>query len=202
MKKWLALFLLVLTAAPVWAAPGNPGNLVGVLLLVLLYGILSASCIGWALLAVVVWRPRVQKAGRLLNQRPGASFFMGLLSLGWWLLSIAVAERIKVFGLVVVLTSVLLIGLVMAGLPALLVQLGRGLMHLEERNFGPVMQVILGGCLLFLAGGLPWLGWLLLLGSGLTAAGSSLLSYFIPEPGEAPADDNPRATSPLQSVQD
>ncbi|MCA9796417.1 MAG: hypothetical protein KC910_31635 [Candidatus Eremiobacteraeota bacterium] len=177
MRKILAI---VLFPGLAWAAPG-PDKVVGLLLLYLAYFALVCCAVGFALFSAVVFNARVRSAGLALEKRPGASWLMGVLSIGWLLLSFGIAERAPGLGIFAVITVVLLVGLVLLGLPALLSRLGQGLLRLDEREASQARRIALGGALLFLAGGFPWLGQLLLVMAFLTSAGAALLSFVLPE---------------------
>lgn len=193
------VFAVVLMPGLAWAAPG-PDKLIGLLLVYLVYFAVVLCAVGGALFAAVVLRARVESAGHALEKRPGASWLMGVLSLGWLLLSFGIAERAPGLGIFAVLTVVLLVGLVLLGLPALLSRLGHGLLRLDEREASPARRIGLGGALLFLAGGFPWLGQLLLVMAFLTSGGAALLSFVLPEHraelrlASLPGEDSTRAT--------
>ncbi len=184
-SRLLAGFLVSLPLAA-WAGPAQ--NLAAFFFLYLVYFAICLCAVGWALFSAVVWSERVRRSGGALQKRPGASFFMGLLSIGWLLLSMGMAEAAPAAGILVLFTLVFLVGLVLLGLPALLARLGGGLLRLDDRQATPLRQIAVGGFLLFLAGGFPWLGQLLLLMAFLTAAGSALLSFVMAEARAADED--------------
>ena len=185
------LFWLTLATVPAWALP-PAGHLGAIVLLYMVYGICATACLGWALLAAVVWRRKVRGAARALSRKPTPSLIMGVLALGWVLLSIGIAENAGgLFGALAMVMLLIFIGLLMAGLPGLLQKLGRGFLQLQGNEGSPPREIFWGAVLIFSAGAFPYLGWLLLLGAGVTSAGGALLSMFMPNEEEAP-DIGPR----------
>lgn len=182
MKKRWTFTLMLLLMAPAYA---NPKALTGVLTYGVLAAMLGAVSIGWATLAAVVWRKRVIMAAQGLSERPTASLVMGTLAFGWLLLSMGLAQNAGgPFGLLAVAMLIAFVGLLLAGLPALLQKLGRGFFALRGMERDYAVEIMWGGILLFLAGALPWLGWLLLLGSAVACSGAALLSWFAPKAEE------------------
>jgi len=111
---------------------------------------------------------------------------MGLLSLGWLLLSLVIAKSAgPVGGLLVVGTVSVLILCALVGMPAILIGLGRRASWMFEGALGVPRQLVLGALLLFAAGGLPWLGYLLLAGVFLWSLGGAVLGFFSGELREA-----------------
>ena len=179
---WI-LGAVVLMASPAYA---NPKMLAGMLAYGVLASMLGAVCVGWATLAAVVWRKRVVMASHGLSDRPTASLVMGFLAFAWLLLSMGLAENAGgIFGPLAIVMLIAFVGLLLAGLPALLQKLGRGFFSLRGMERDYAVEIMWGGILLFLAGALPWLGWLLLLGSALACSGAALLSWIAPR-AEAP----------------
>ena len=178
----VALALVGLTSAPALAAGKAEGPL-AVLLVYILYAIIAACLVGWSFLVSLLARPRVELASKTLATRPMASFIMGLLCLGWLLLSFVIAEAAKgVGGLLVLVTLSILILCAMVGLPAIFVGLGRRASQYFPKNSSLPKELFVGALVLFAAGGFPWLGQLLLMGLLVWALGGSVLSLFAATP--------------------
>lgn len=194
---FLAVAILLLTAGPALAAPGNLAAFGTLVVVYLGYAMLAATVIGWGLLGAVVWTDRVLMAGRALVQKPFASWFLGLSGGVALLLLLAVAEKVRPAALVFFLCFVVYVGLLLLGLPALMGRLGQGVLQLDHREASPLRQVLLGGLLLALAGGLPLLGIILLVMALVTAAGAAMLSFVMPPP------DHPNTRElPVEAVAD
>ena len=179
MKRLLFLSL----STPALAGPVE-GPLAGIAIS-LLYGLLSSCLVGWAFLVTTMVRPRVELTAQVLQKRPLASFVMGLLSLGWLFLAVAIANAApRLGGLLVVVTLSLLVLCALVGLPAILVGLGRRASSLWEGRLSLPKEMLLGAAILFAAGGFPWLGQLLLIGLLLWSCGGAVLGFFAGGPGE------------------
>ena len=173
-------FALALMTMP---AQADDPNLPGVLRFYVVYSVLAFCLLGWAILVVLTARGRVEGAAHTLGQRPLASFIMGMLCFGWLLLALGLAQPLgDLGGLLVAFTMVVLSLCALLGLPAIFMGLGRraslslGVASLALR------EVVLGALVLFAAGGLPFLGWLLLGGVTLWAAGGAVLSLLAGQP--------------------
>ncbi len=193
MKKRHALVILGFLAAPALAKGGAEPLLVAVLVY-LVYLIVSSCLVGWSLLVLAVGRRRVETTSKTLQDRPLASFVMGLLCLGWLLLSLGLAKPLGGLGNLLVLftLSALIIGS-LVGLPAILVGLGRRLAPLWGRPLSVIQEMLVGGAVLAAAGGFPWLGQLMLVGMLIWSCGGAVLSMFAGESSkrEEPLDDEP-----------
>lgn len=155
-----------------------------------LYCLLVVCLLGWAFLVTALVRPRVEATAQVLRKRPLASFLMGLLSLGWLFLSLVIAEALKgIGGLLVVFTLSVLLLCALVGLPAILVGLGRRASQTWGSHLSLPKEMLLGGGILFAAGGFPWLGQLLLVGMLLWSCGGAVLALFAGEPREAEVSD-------------
>jgi hypothetical protein len=173
----LALLLCVLLSGPA-AAAGAQQFWAGVGLYVL-YAMVACCLLGWSFLVTVMVRKRVELTARVLQQRPLASFFMGLLSLGWLILSFVVGQAAGGLGVLLILaTLTILILCALIGLPAILVGLGRRASRMFDGYLGLPKQLSLGALILFSAGGFPWLGQLLLIGVLLWSSGGAVLGFF------------------------
>lgn len=174
----LAALLLLGGSAPA-AAQGQDGNPGGVLMLFLIYGILAGSLLGWSVLVLLMAPGKVESAARSLAARPLACFVMGLLCCGWLLLSLGLARPLgRPGGLLVVLTLSVLVVCSLLGLPAILTGLGRRAGHALGWSSNALHEVAMGAVILFSAGSLPWLGWLLLAGIAVWACGGAVLSFL------------------------
>jgi hypothetical protein len=178
------LTLMAGLATPALARPAE-GALVGIAIYGL-YSLLSCFLVGWAFLVTTLVRPRVELTSQILQKRPLASFFMGLLSLGWLFLAVFIANAApRIGGLVVVATLSVLILCALVGLPAILVGLGRRASQLWDSKLSLPKEMLLGALILFAAGGFPWLGQLLLVGLLLWSCGGAVLGFFAGGPREA-----------------
>jgi hypothetical protein len=111
---------------------------------------------------------------------------MGLLSLGWLFLALIIGDKSGGLGaILVIVTFSILILCALVGLPAILVGLGREASRLWESNLGLPRELLLGGAILFAAGGFPWLGQLLLLGLLIWSSGGAVLGFFAGESKES-----------------
>ena len=183
--KHVPLFFLLST--PALAGPAE-GPLAGIAIYGL-YGLLSMCLVGWAFLVTTMVRSRVELTAQVLQKRPLASFVMGLLSLGWLFLAVAIANAApRLGGLLVVATLSLLILCALVGLPAILVGLGRKATTLWEGHLTLPKEMLLGAAILFAAGGFPWLGQLLLIGLLLWSCGGAVLGFFAGGPREVPRE--------------
>lgn len=188
-RSTLTIGLWALTSMPAFAADKAQGP-IAILVVYILYAVVACCLVGWSFLVSLLARPRVELASKTLNLRPMASFIMGLLCLGWLLLSFVIAEAAKgIGGLLVLVTLSILILCAMVGLPAIFVGLGRRASQYFPNESSLPKELFVGALVLFAAGGFPWLGQLLLLGVLVWALGGAVLSVF--------AGDNPRSSADL-----
>lgn len=184
MRKWQAGLIIALLAAPALAKGGAEPLLVAVLVY-LIYMIVSSCLVGWSLLVLAVGRRRVETTSKTLQDRPLASFVMGLLCLGWLLLSLGLAKPLGgLGGLLVLFTLSALVICALVGLPAILFGLGRRLAPLWGRPVSVIQEMLMGGFVLMAAGGFPWLGQLMLVGMLIWSCGGSVLSMFAGDDGK------------------
>lgn len=177
MKRLALALLLGLTIPALAEGPGE--RLVFGLLAYIVYGFVVLCLLGWSFLVTVLVRPRVELTARVLQKRPLASFFMGLLSLGWLFLALVIGDKSGGLGVIlVVATFSILILCALVGLPAILVGLGRRASALWERKMSLPLEIVLGGGILFAAGGFPWLGQIMLLGLLIWSSGGAVLGFF------------------------
>ena len=156
-----------------------------------IYALVALCLVGWSFLVTALVRRRVELTARVLQRRPLASFLMGLLSLGWLLLSLIIGDKAGgLGGLLVVVTFSILILCSLVGLPAILVGLGGRASEMWESSASLPRKLLLGAAILFSAGGFPWLGQLLLVGVLLWSCGGAVLGFFSGEPGEAAATNS------------
>jgi hypothetical protein len=149
------------------------------LLLYFLYAIFSGCLLGWSFLVLLMAGSKVEAAARTLGQRPLASFVMGMLCCGWLLLSLTLPAAIgPPGGLLVAITMCLLMLFALLGFPAILMGLGRRASIALGLSPSVLREVGLGAAVLFAAGGLPFLGWLMLVGVTLWACGGAVLSLL------------------------
>lgn len=176
-------YLSLLLMTPAWAGPGEVFAGVAVYII---YTILAVSLVGWSLLVSVLARRKVELTAKVLQQRPLASFFMGLLSLGWLFLAGGIADKAGggIGGLLVLVTLSILIFCALIGLPAILVGLGRRAAPLWDTRMNLPKELFLGALILFTAGGFPWLGQLLLLGVLIWSSGGAVLGFFAGDPAD------------------
>jgi hypothetical protein len=155
-------------------------------MLYLLYGVLCVCLLGWSFLVLLMAGPRVEAVAATLRRRPLASFVMGALCCGWLFLALALSKSLgPLGGLLALITLSLLILCALLGLPAILIGLGRRA-SLAVGLSAPAVglpssafrEVALGALVLLSAGGLPWLGQLLLVGVTLWASGGAVLSLL------------------------
>ncbi len=182
--------LLGLLCPPAWAQGEHPG---GVLILFIIYGFLAASLLGWSVLVLLTARARVERTFQTLGQRPLASFVMGLLCCGWLLLSLGLAKALPgVGGLLVLVTLSVLTFCSLLGLPAILLGVGTRAHQALGTTRTALHQLGLGALILFSAGSLPWLGWLMLAGVAIWACGGAVLALLA---GEGHDHEHPSTTS-------
>ncbi|MBI3929998.1 MAG: hypothetical protein HY319_30950 [Armatimonadetes bacterium] len=172
------LALLLLSTAP--AAADQTAHFFGGLVIVYAaYTLVAITVIGWGVLGAAVWTERVLLVGRALVRRPFASWLLGLLSATVLLLLLGASGGIRLAGLVFILCFFVYVSLLLLGLPAFMGRLGQGLVRLDGREVSPLRQVLVGGLVLAVAGGLPVLGFILLLMAFVTAAGAAMLSFVV-----------------------
>lgn len=178
------LALALLTACPALADSGGEKVLIGVVAY-LLYALIVVCLVGWSFLVTVLVRRRVELTARILQKRPLASFAMGVLSLGWLILSLVIGGQAGGLGGVLVLVTLsILILCALVGMPAILIGLGRRADHLWGGRVSLPRQLLLGSAILFAAGGFPWLGQLLLFGVVIWSSGGAVLGFFAGDSSE------------------
>ncbi len=179
MRRFLLPILLGLSSTAWAQAPGSQKLLVA-LLVYPLYAVISWCLVGWSMLVLALAKQRVETAALTLSRRPLASLIMGVLSLGWLVLAGALAKNIGPLGglLMAVTLSVLLVCSLL-GLPAILLGLGRRCRPHFAATSSTARDMGLGALVLFSAGGLPWLGQLMLFGVLVWACGGAILSAFV-----------------------
>jgi hypothetical protein len=178
MSQRLAIgsLFMALSTMPAFAQGDNPARLVWIYLS---YAILCGCLLGWSFLVLLIARSKVEGAAHTLGQRPLASFVMGMLCCGWLLLSLSIQAAIgPLGGLLVAMTLCLLMLCALLGLPAILMGLGRRASVALGLGPSVIRDVTLGAAVLFAAGGLPFLGWLMLAGVTLWACGGAVLSLL------------------------
>lgn len=179
MKRRYVLPLLLIALAGPALAKGGAEPVLAILIVYVIYGIISACLMGWSLLVMAVGRRRVEATSMTLQNRPLASFVMGVLCIGWLLLSLGIAEAVKgLGGLLVLFTLSVLTICALVGMPAILVGLGRRIAPLWGRPVSVIHEMLIGGVVLAAAGGFPWLGQLLLVGMLVWSSGGAILSMF------------------------
>lgn len=192
-RLFVTLSLFTWCALP--AAAGPMEKMVTGVAFYAVYSMVAVCLVGWSFLVTALVRPRVELTARLLQKRPLASFFMGLASLGWLLLSLIVGNKAGgIGGVLVVATFSVLILCSLVGMPAILYGLGDRVWAMTEGKPSLPKKLLLGSLVLFSAGGFPWLGQLLLLGVLVWSCGGAVLGFFAGEPADAVVEA--RADSP------
>jgi hypothetical protein len=187
LTRFFELMLAVSTLSTAAHAEGGAG----LLIFYVAYPFLAFCLLGWSTLVLLMARPRVEEAAATLGRRPLACFVMGMLCLGWLILALALAKPLGRLGGLLVLFTLLVLGFcILLGLPAILMGLGRRASASLALAPVDVREVALGAVVLFAAGGLPFLGWLLLIGVALWAAGGAVLSLLAGKPSKAVEADS------------
>jgi hypothetical protein len=136
--------------------------------------------VGALLLMVTALAPNItHRAGYCLRTRGLLSFLVGLGSTGVLLVGGAVGQHVPALAVIVLaLSAVALIVALVASSEAL----GRKLAMLAGRDGSRVSHLIWGWFTFVLAGGIPFVGWFVILPYGIIAGmGAAILGFFVRE---------------------
>lgn len=140
----------------------------------------GAVAVGALLLLVSALAPNItHRAGYCLRTRSALSFAIGLVAAGLLFLAAVVGHRVPPVAVGVLALSI--VGSALA-FEASSEALGRKVAILAGRDGSRVSHLLWGWFALILAGGIPYIGWFVVLPCGLVAGlGATILGFFVRE---------------------